>query len=443
MIALLGEMGVTTGSDHDGEPIIAEEALCRDPEERLFYRGYWYPDLYLDAGASAEDRAQRKAFDDEIGRLAEWRDSQGRRAFALPSSHATDDGEILSLDKMTMAEWMERQGFTSPRLRWYIDYACRDDYGMHLEDTSAWAGLFYHAARVNRTGSDYQPVITWPEGNGRLVAHLAQRAGKRIRLGWLVTDIRPGVPRGNTGDVGNAGSAGDAGRARGAGKDSGEIIEVVALADNGQRAAGLRARHVIFAAPHFVGRYLIRDHRDNPPAHLAAFDYGSWMVANLTLRDRPLGRGHPLAWDNVLHDSPSLGYVVSSHQRGSDYGPTIITYYYPMLDSDSKAGRQKLLEAGFTEWADVVLSDLERAHPDIRALTERIDIARWGHAMIRPRPGFRSSSERRQAALPYRNIHFAHSDLSGVALFEEAFDHGIRAAEEILAARGIPYEAMR
>jgi len=32
--------------------------------------------------------------------------------------------------------------------------------------------------------------------------------------------------------------------------------------------------------------------------------------------------------------------------------------------------------------------------------------------------------------------HFAHSDLSGVALFEEAFYHGLRAAEEILAERG-------
>jgi hypothetical protein len=38
--------------------------------------------------------------------------------------------------------------------------------------------------------------------------------------------------------------------------------------------------------------------------------------------------------------------------------------------------------------------------------------------------------------VPWRGIHFAHSELSGMALFEEAFYHGVRAAEEVLAARG-------
>jgi len=40
-------------------------------------------------------------------------------------------------------------------------------------------------------------------------------------------------------------------------------------------------------------------------------------------------------------------------------------------------------------------------------------------------------------------VHFAGADLSGVALFEEAFDHGVRAAEEVLAAQGLPVEAVR
>jgi NADPH-dependent 2,4-dienoyl-CoA reductase/sulfur reductase-like enzyme len=36
LIALLDEMGVATGRTVDGAPIIAEEVLCRAPEERLF-----------------------------------------------------------------------------------------------------------------------------------------------------------------------------------------------------------------------------------------------------------------------------------------------------------------------------------------------------------------------------------------------------------------------
>jgi hypothetical protein len=141
-----------------------------------------------------------------------------------------------------------------------------------------------------------------------------------------------------------------------------------------------------------------------------------------------------LAWDNVLYDSPSLGYVVATHQRGLDRGPTVFTYYYPLCDEDPRESRSKLLAAGRAEWADVALADLTRAHPDIRNLTERLDVMRWGHAMIRPRPGFMWSQARLSAATAYRGIHFAHSDLSGVALFEEAFYHGIRAADEVLAA---------
>jgi hypothetical protein len=159
------------------------------------------------------------------------------------------------------------------------------------------------------------------------------------------------------------------------------------------------------------------------------------MVANLHLRDRPAEPEHPLCWDNVDYESPSLGYVVATHQRGLDHGPTIFTYYYPLCDIDCRAGRQRLQSLGWQEWADVTLTDLARMHPDLRQLVTRLDVMRWGHAMIRPRPGFVWGSERRAAARPVGGVHFAHSDLSGVALFEEAFYQGIRAAEEVLAAR--------
>jgi hypothetical protein len=98
------------------------------------------------------------------------------------------------------------------------------------------------------------------------------------------------------------------------------------------------------------------------------------------------------------------------------------------------SARKQLLSTDWQGWADVALTDLGRAHPEIRTLTERIDVMRWGHAMIRPQPGFVWSGARAAAQQPDRGIHFAHSDLSGIALFEEAFYHGNRAAEEVLTA---------
>ena len=37
----------------------------------------------------------------------------------------------------------------------------------------------------------------------------------------------------------------------------------------------------------------------------------------------------------------------------------------------------------------------------------------------------------------WRRVHFAHGDLSGYSIFEEAFTHGYRAGRALLAALGI------
>ncbi|MCA1593471.1 MAG: NAD(P)/FAD-dependent oxidoreductase, partial [Acidobacteria bacterium] len=183
LVALLGEMNVLEGTDERGEPVVGEQFLCRDPEERVFYRGRWYEGLYLQAGAGTEDAAQLRAFNAEVDRWTGWRDARGRRAFAIPVSTVSDDAEVTALDRVTMSEWMDARGLTSARLRWLVDYACRDDYGLTLEQTSAWAALFYFASRTPQPGADSQPLITWPEGNGRLVAHLYGRAREKVRLG--------------------------------------------------------------------------------------------------------------------------------------------------------------------------------------------------------------------------------------------------------------------
>ena len=412
LIKLFNELGLFDGVDADGDPIVAEQFICRDPSERLFYRGRWYEGLYLYTGASADDLAQRRRFDAEIDHWVAWRDDRGRRAFAIPTAAATDDAEVAGLDKVSMAEWLDARQLTSPRLRWLVDYSCRDDYGLTLEQTSAWAGLFYFASRVVRRGAEARPLITWPGGNSRLVEHLCSGLDRQLRLDTAALDI---VPR-----------------------DGG--VDVVTIARNGTvrdgMSRGIHAERVIFAAPQFLARYVVQPYRQNPPAHLQKFRYGSWLVANLFLRDRPAENGFPLAWDNVLYDSPSLGYVVATHQLGPEYGPTVLTYYYPLCDADPRRARQKLLDMDWRDCVEVALADLSRAHPDIRSLVERIDVMRWGHAMIRPEPGFIFRPDRRAAAEPFRGIHFANTDLSGVALFEEAFYHGVRAAEEVLQARG-------
>lgn len=408
LVKLLEELGAIEGYASDGEPIFAEQHLCRDPEERLFINGTWHEDLISTSTASADDWAQWQRFLSEMGRWAAWRDGRGRRAFTLPISHGSDDADITALDRITMADWLDRREFHAPHVRWVVNYACRDDYGTTIEHTSAWAGLFYFVARLREPDSTAQPLLTWPEGNGRLVQHLYDQVRAHVQLGKATLEIVPVADTENP------------------------QVEVLAVDVATKQPRGWRARRVIYCAPQFTAPYVIRGYREARGAAVQQFEYGSWMVANLQLQDRPRERGFPMAWDNVLYNSPALGYVVATHQQGRDHGPTVITYYYPLCDENPRMARERLLSLDWRAWVDITLADLQRAHSDLPSLTERLDVMRWGHAMIRPRPGFQFGTARRACAQPFQGVHFAHSDLSGIALFEEAFDQGIRAADEVL-----------
>jgi hypothetical protein len=264
--------------------------------------------------------------------------------------------------------------------------------------------VHYFASRLDTTTGEAAPFLTWPEGNGRLVRHLAGVAGTRVRVGCVVTRVEESP-------------------------DQGVAVTWHDEASGEDRA--LRAEHVVFALPRFlVGPVLGGAVAGSGPL------YGSWMVANLTLRERPVGRGFPLAWDNVLFDSPSLGYVVATHQRGREQGPTVLTYYLPMLDDDVRAGRRRLIDTPWSTWVETILADLSRAHPGFTEQVANVDVWLWGHAMVRPAPGTLWSAELQAARAPRGRVHFAHTDLSGMALFEEAQYWGVRAAEAVLSAQG-------
>ena len=307
---------------------------------------------------------------------------------------------------MSMREYFDGAGWSSPRLRWYVDYCCRDDYGCTLETTSAWAGWHYFCSRP-----DDVEYLTWPEGNGRIVRHFLDRVGGNVRPGMLVYRLRP---TGNAGDRGVPGGG----------------VDVDAIDTRTDTAVRFRARHCIYALPRFTAPYVIDGYT---LAGLESFTYSPWIVANLTVDRAPDGA----AWDNVLFDSPSLGYVVATHQHlRMAPGSSVLTWYLPLAVPNPDAARAWMLERQWRDWASLILADLAQAHPDIESLVTRIDVMQWGHAMIRPTPGFVWGEARRRAAAPHGPIRFAHSDMSGISVFEEAQYHGVRAAEDVMRALG-------
>jgi len=406
LVRLLGEMGATAGTASDGSPIGAEHVLVREPDERLFEAGFWHRGLFPSAGATERDRRELERWTTMVARYAGMRDARGRRAFAIPVDASSDDPELVALDRLSAADLLDRANIASPRVRWWVEYGCRDDYGLTLETTSAWAAIFYTAARTAGPGTGTQDLLAWPEGNGALVSHLASVIGDtRSSTGRMVVDVEP--------------------------REGGVTIR--SLTEAGQGLEVIEADHAIVAMPRYVARRIVRPLAErgddaNP------FTHGAWLVANLHLEGRPYERGFEPCWDNVLYDSPSLGYVCATHQRGRDHGPTVWTYYLPFTDESAADGRRRLLEPSWADWKELIVRDLSRAHPDLSRHLRRLDVFRWGHAMVQPRVGTIFGEARAEARQPIGPIHFAHSELSGVALFEEAFHHGVRAADAVIEA---------
>jgi hypothetical protein len=104
---------------------------------------------------------------------------------------------------------------------------------------------------------------------------------------------------------------------------------------------------------------------------------------------------------------------------------------YRALGGDSApelvAARQRLLDAPAAVWAAELIAELAQAHPDLPGRVRAVDLMRYGHAMSIPTPGVRGSAALQALAEGGRRLHFAHADLSGYSVFEEAFFHGQRA----------------
>ena len=76
-------------------------------------------------------------------------------------------------------------------------------------------------------------------------------------------------------------------------------------------------------------------------------------------------------------------------------------------------------------------SALAQTHPDLPAKVERIDLCRFGHAMSIPTPGLRGSPALAALNDMRGRVVFAHADLGGYSVFEEAYTAGVGAAARI------------
>lgn len=405
LITFLKEHNIITKIDKNGTPHYNEEYICAEPEERLFINGYWQDGLIPNIGTSTEEKKEIADFFHLIKFYKTAVGNDGKPAFTIPNFYSTSDSTYTYLDNISFHDFLKQQGFKTKALFWYLNYCMSDDYGTNLKDASAWSGIHYFAARKGVSGNtEGDTVLTWPEGNAFLTEKLASTLQSHIQINKLVFEVIA----------------------------KNDEVEVNYHCFETNLAKQIIAKRVIVCAPQFINKHIVKNY---PITENFPFSYSPWMVANITVNAYVEGtEGQPMSWDNVIYGSNSLGYVNASHQLLQTQKPKqVFTFYLPLNTKNPKLAREEAYEKTYEQWLDIIFEELKQAHPSLINHVTNIDVKVWGHSMIRPTVGLRKQLKNK---IFYeglnQNIFFAHSDLSGISIFEEAFFQGNKAASQVI-----------
>jgi monoamine oxidase len=169
---------------------------------------------------------------------------------------SSQDPQWRKLDKVSFAQWLTQQGFTDSSLRWYLDYCCRDDFGLNSPFISAWAGLHYFASRTGQ-GRNIAPqseaVLTWPQGLQYLAQKMLPKTAQQQQgFALHINEHQQGV-------------------------------DVLYSTDIGRNAFTLQAKRVICAMPLHVTARLFPQIKDYgfEPQHIPP--HAPWLVSNVYL----------------------------------------------------------------------------------------------------------------------------------------------------------------
>jgi len=409
---ILADLGILQGDPYAERPTYDERFILHAPEERLLYQGAWRDGFLPTDGVAQWELIEHKRFFRDVERLRALHGSDGRRPFVFPTVLSSNDPAWDALDRITLKDWLDREGYRAPTLHWYLNYCCRDDYGTRYDKVSAWAGLHYYCSRWGKAANAGNGAwLTWPGGLSPLAAQLSARAGVTRRAGTVMSVKRV---------------------------DGGVEALCFALENGRPRSYLVKARKAIVAMPVYVAARVVEGIGElgfDPKRHTPA--YAPWMIANFLMKDFPRELPHvPLSWDNVVYGEPGLGYVVSTHQdiRVAPPEKTVFTAYVALSDRTPEQARKWMLDASPAALLELASRDLKTAYGWAFApCVEKVEITLRGHAMAAPLPGFRANAGLRALRELDGPLLFAHADLSGFSVFEEAAWWGIRAAERALA----------
>ena len=199
----------------------------------------------------------------------------------------------------------------------------------------------------------------------------------------------------------------------------------------------LNAQKVICAMPLYIAARVVNNIQQygfEPKQHLP--EYAPWLVSNFILKGFPTEKsGAPLAWDNVAYQGQGLGFVLATHQEIWRSPPpyTSFTAYNALNHDSPQAIRHWLVNSKPEAIYQHAAAEIEHMYGlQLRRHMVEARITVRGHAMAAPTPQYLNNPGLQALQNHTGRLCFAHSDLSGYSVFEEACWWGLAAGEKIL-----------
>lgn len=400
LIEIYTDLGIITGMDADGYPILDEKFVINEPTNNSFIKGKWYADPWnegidkLPYDAALKDSLTK--FRDKMIEWYEYTGADDKFGFDTPSDASTTDANVRALDDISFSDYIAQEKWSPEVAEFYRPY-CRSAFGADPEDLSAWAA-------INFFGSEFQPAMSQPGGNAHLALKFAELVGAaNIKTSCFVIQA----------------------------KNEGDEVHVSYVQDD--KVTTLKASSVIYAGPRYLARYVLPDLVTANRDEAKEFKYTPYIVANVHVKKTPAGLGY----DNWIQDVDTMfADIVLADWAGLDDPAkasldraNTLSCYCPLIGDNRRA---ELLATKFEVYEKQVLDDLEKVFPGIGEDVTGVDIYRWGHAMLASGPGFIFGKARTDAQKPEGRIFFANHDVDGLPAFENATAAAFRASQEVV-----------
>lgn len=404
ILSFLNEIDVIQSFDENGVPEYNMEHVCHAPNERLFINGMWQKGLIPSFGVPTSDSQEFQKFFELMSHYKHLLGNDGKKVFDIPIYKSSLDETYTKLDNESFFVFLTQKGFKSSYLQWYLNYCCKDDYGIDIHNCSAWAGIHYFAARYGKAKNlDSSSVLTWPEGNNFLAKKLYENSNATFLHNTIARKI----------EFNNA------------------SVKIYCSNPVTKSDFIIESNKCISATPQFVANKILPKNRQID----LSVNHSSWLVANITLIGLTNEFIENLVWDNVNYGENSLGYIWAENQKITSHqtSATVITFYYCLSKEASKTERIKAYSLSNNQQKSIIVTELLKCHPELKPNIQKIDTWIWGHGMVAPTIGSIFNPKKHSINNPNnKQFQIAHTDLSGISIFEEAFYQGINAAKNII-----------